>query len=89
MLYSFAVFFISLALVIPKLLPEKLDLYTDMEKDKSEDSTEISDTEELRVVSLKSMLKDPNYVLAALAGCLGYFQYDYLGPILAIRLADL
>ena len=33
MLYSFGAFFVSLAIFLPRLLPEKLDLYTDQEKD--------------------------------------------------------
>ncbi len=64
-------------------------MYTNKEKDQSGDSTEISESEDSQVVTIKSMLKDPNYTMAAMAGCMGYFQYDYLGPILAPRLAEL
>ena len=89
MLYSFGAFFVSLAIFIPRLLPEKLDLYTDQEKNLSGDSTDISESDAPHGVTVISLLRDPNYTLAALAGCMGYFQYDYLGPILAPRLAEL
>jgi len=34
------------------------------------------------------LLKYPRYFFAASAGALGYFLYDFMGPILAVRLAD-
>jgi len=36
-----------------------------------------------------SMFKDPNYTIVSLIGSLSYFQFDYLNPILSLRLFDL
>jgi hypothetical protein len=40
-------------------------------------------------VSLYELLKNPNYLFAAIAGGWAYFLYDYQGPILSIRLIEL
>jgi hypothetical protein len=40
-------------------------------------------------VSLCDLLKNPNYLFAAIAGGWAYFLYDYQGPILSIRLIEL
>ena len=40
-------------------------------------------------MSIWDLLKEPNYLFAALTGGWAYFLYDYLGPVFAVRMADL
>jgi len=35
------------------------------------------------------MLTNANFVFAGLAGGIGYFAYDFMGPVLSLALTDL
>jgi hypothetical protein len=46
-------------------------------------------TTQRQVVSIWTLIKDSNYLFAAITGGWAYFLYDYLGPILSVRLVEM
>ena len=48
-----------------------------------------TDADDQDKISYRSLLMNPNYVMAALAGCVAQFIYAFMEPILAKRLEDL
>jgi MFS family permease len=82
MLSALGVVFIVMGVLMPFILPKYLDQYTDLEQG------EIVH-EEAHGVTVGSLLTMPRYLMPCLAGFLGYFQFDFFGPILGIRLLDM
>ncbi len=86
--YSYGSLFLVIVAIFPFVLPKSLDLYTDNEE-KSPDGPQESVVETTTSsVTTLSMFKDLNYSFCAVAGFMAYLQFDYLGPILAIRLVE-
>ena len=72
MFYSFGSFFLILAALLHFLLPKNIDLYTSQEEKSPDGPSEANGSETTCPVSVWSMVKDPNYSLAAVAGCMAY-----------------
>lgn len=97
---AFGTVFLLLALLVPKIFPSMIDLYTLQQKQADLDLYSQSVDEDFENSSISEvmlelgttrtkLLKKPKYLFPLLCGALGYFQFDFINPILSTHLDDM
>jgi len=96
MLTVFGIIFVVMAILVPFIFPPVLDMYTNMQQSEDsgsghddEKSPSISEVMKEANVTTFGLLAMPSYTFPALCGGLGYFNFDFVNPILPLRLVKL
>lgn len=83
MQFSFAATYLFSCICLSFVLPEILDLHTDNYK-----ASDDANKDDGGSFSKMQLILNPNFFFALITGSWGYFQYDYITPILALRIKD-